>query len=211
MNLKSFLDHKTDCPLCNSPLVTFFHSKKRQTMKYEDNRMVVVFRMDGIKRGQSNFKVGYSFSLENNTCFIEFYDKEDIRMDDSPNHLRKRFKELDQNLKQYIFYKSCETCHKYNYSSNKLTFSKGIMDDIIIASEYFGLVVPHGSEYKVCRLMHDYHQSTTSFTYSKQKGMDGAYADGGFGTAAIVTVDGIIKFTSAEETINRIGKLVIFS
>lgn len=174
--------------------------------------MVVIFRMDGIKKGQSNFKVGYSFSLQDNSCFIEFYNKEDVRMDDSPTHLRKRFKELDKNLKEYKFYKSCECCRNYNYSSGPLAFSlSGTIGQIDIALEYFGLVLPVGKEFRVSKLTNNYLTNRSSFTYSKEDNPVWANSDTGFGPRDIIDVDGVIKFTSIEETISRIGKLVIFS
>lgn len=212
MNLKNFLNYRHSCPLCNVPLSTYFHSKKHQIMKYEDGRIVFIFRMDGIKRGQSNFKVGYSFGLQDNSCFIEFYNKENVKMNDSPLHLLKKFKQLDKDIKEYNFYKICESCCNYNYYSNTFTFSfNGLIDNIIVANEYFGLVLPFGNKFKISKLTNNLLTNKSSFTYSKEDNSYLARPNIGYSFLEVINIDNIIKFTSIEETIDRISKLIIFS
>ena len=94
-NVKDWFDYRRNCPLCENVLITYLHSDRRQSIRFEDNRLVVIFPLDAIKgkKNQALYKVGYSFSLTDDTFCIEFYDKNNFRIDNEiPNFLPNRFR-----------------------------------------------------------------------------------------------------------------------
>lgn len=224
MNLKEFIAYQTKCPICGDKLSTFFHSEKQQSFKYEEDRMVVIFRMDGLKKHQINYKVGYSFGLEDNSWQIEFYNQDSIRFEkDSPFHLMDKFKELNKNLGLYKFYRMCTApkCHRYNYCTNhfklnyKTNFIENLGGSLRVQMEYVGMTYPIESGYKVFKLLNDYVSSRSTLVYGKHKDETIARDDWGMHNPPIDHLDilqtPLIKFSSKEETMERISKLIIFT
>lgn len=226
MNLKEFFEYRQTCPICKDVLVTSFHSQKKQSIRYEDDRFVVLFRMDSLKKKGINYKVGYSFGLEDHSWYVEFYTQDDKRFEnDSPNFLRERFKELDKNLGQYKFYRHCTGCCCYNYSSNDfyLDYDLGSINDLIVNVEYIGMLQPIETGFKVYKLLNDYGGSKSTIVFGKHPSENIARSDAGVVNKkphmsnyySSFNLDMIqvplIKFSSQEETMERIRKLLIFS
>jgi len=225
MNLKEFLEYRKICPICSDVLVTSFHSQKKQIIRYEDDRFVVIFRLDALKKKQINYKVGYSFGFENNSWHVEFYSQDDKRFEnDSPNFLRDRFKELDKNLGQYKFYRHCTGCCCYNYSSQDfyLDYDLGLIEELIVNVEYIGMLQPVESGFKVYKLLNDYGGGKSTIVFGRHHSELIARSDAGvvnkgpfittsYGSNLDMIQTPIIKFTSNEETMERINKLLIFS
>jgi hypothetical protein len=216
MNIREFINYRNDCPICNEKLTTFFHSEKHQRFKYEDGRLVAIFRLNGIKKHHIDYKVGYSFGMEDNSWQIEFYNQDEIRFEsDSPNFLIKRFRDLDSNLKNYKFYRVCMKCHSYNYSSNlfNLDFKTKKVIPLYIDSEYFGLSYKTNDEYRIYKLINFYNLNKSHLIYGKSQSENATKSD----WAWPLNVDfklletGLIKFSSKVEVVNRINKLLIFS
>lgn len=221
MNLKEFITYRNNCPICNDKLSTFFHSEKQQSFKYEEDRMVVIFRMDGLKKHQINYKVGYSFGPEDNSWQVEFYNQDGIRFEkDSPYHLMDKFRELNKNLGLYKFYRVCTApkCHRYNYSTNQfsLKYKRHNIGDLSIKTEYIGMTMPTENGYKIFKLLNEYASpSRSTVVYGKHKEESIARDDWGMHNPPLDNLDilqtHIIKFSSKEETMERINKLIIFS
>jgi len=220
MNLQEFIDYRKICPLCEYPLKLSFHSRKQQTVKYEDNRMLFLFQLNGLKKNQIDYKVGYSFGLKDNSFYVEFYTRDEKRFEnDSPEFLRIRFKELNTNLGKYCFYKHCANCECYNYSSNYFLIPLNIVhiEDIAISTEYIGMAQPFKEGFKVYKLLTDHINFKSTLLFGRHKSDLIVKSDYGmvnflntsYSLDMIQTAP--IKFSSKEETMNRISKLLIFS
>lgn len=184
-------------------------------MRYEDNRMLVMFRLDALKKKQIHYKVGYSFGLEDNSWYVEFYSQDEKRFEvDSPEFLRNRFKELNKNMKTYRFYKQCDGCSRYNYSSDgfQLDYQTQNIGELEISTEYFGLSLPTGNGFKIYKLLNSYTENKSVLSYCRGPSETQARWDMGFvGPNTNYLETSVIKFSSAKETTERIGKLIIFT
>lgn len=215
MNLQEFIAYRECCPICNQRLITSFHSEKKQTLRFEDNRLLVVFWLNALKKHQINYKVGYSFSLTDNSWYAEFYNKDDKRFEsDTPEFLRNRFKELDKNLGGYKFYRHCTSCRRYNYSTNtfNLDFQSGTVKKMCLNMEFIGLSTQLDDGYKVYRLLNDYQSNKSTLMYGKRTTEEHTQYYSLVGAHKFDLLETpIIKFTSAQETVDRLGKIILFS
>lgn len=228
MNLQEFINYRTTCPICDTNLTTCFHSAKRQTLRFEENRMVFIFNMNEMKKMSTDHRAGFSFSLTNNTWRAEFYDKDMFRIDrQTTNYLMIRFKELDKNISPYKFYRACgrTACSRYNYSSNQfnLKYSGAItsiddgMPELKINTEYIGMSERIGDTnmFKICKLLNDYRSDCSNIVYGKNSYEHLTRADWGTLSPPMDSLDfmqvPLIKFSNKEETMDRISKLMLFS
>ncbi len=215
MNLQEFLSYREHCPICNSKLVTCFHSEKKQSIRIEDNRLLVTFWLNALKKHQINYKVGYSFGLTDNSWYVEFYNKDDVRFEiDSPQFLRDRFKELDSNLGSYKFYRHCTECRRYNYSTNgfALNYKKARINKLCLNMEFFGLSIPTDDGHKLYRLLNDYMSNKSTLMFGRGAVDRLTYYDpagSNYGFQLLKTP--LIKFTSSAETIDKLNKIILFS
>jgi len=188
--------------------------------------MVVLFRLDALGKHQIDYKVGYSFGLDDNSWQVEFYNQDNIRFEkDSPNFLMKRFKELDKNLGDYKFYKHCGKpgCCRYNYSSTifRLDYKHGKLGSLsnspvmTVGMEYIGMSSPTEDGYKVYKLLNDYKSSRSTLIFGKHPSELITRSDWGMHNPPIDTLGiiqtSLIKFSSKEETMERVSKLIVFS
>lgn len=213
MNLQEFLNYKKECPICSSLLVTAFHSSKRQKHRYEDDRFLVLFDLNSIKKGQTTYKVGYSFGLKDNSFHIEFYTKDEIRFEnETPLFLIDRFKLLDKNLtRSYKIYKHCGICNRYNYSSNEfvLNYKSCSTGDLSVHKEYAVMCRDTDNGCKVYKMLNYYSSNETWLNYGKSRSsLDCDNVSLDF-PGMIKT--GIIPFTTHDETIERLKLLITFS
>lgn len=216
MNLQEFIAYRECCPICDNKLITSFHSEKKQTIRFEDNRLLVVFWLNALKKHQINYKVGYSFSLTDNSWYAEFYNKDDKRFElDSPEFLRARFKELDKNLGGYKFYRHCTSCRRYNYSTNtfQLDFQSGIINKLCLNMEYIGLSTPSDDGYKVYRLLNDYMSSKSILMYGKHQTEEHIQYNSHISSQPLrlLETNSVIKFSSPIETVDKLNKIILFS
>lgn len=215
MNLREFLDYRKTCPLCGNDLSIIFHSQKKQTIRIEDGRLLIVFRLDALKKKQIDYKVGYSFGYNDNSCYVEFYTKDNKRFDnDIPDFLIKRFKELDRNLVSYKFYRHCSKCCCYNYCSSgfHLYFKEARTNNLMVSTEYFGMNLKLGiDDYKVYKLYNNYLESKSTLMVEKCHSLLLARDDWGLHPGSGIIDTSLIRFTTKEETIDRIQKLLVFS
>jgi hypothetical protein len=223
MNLRDFLNYRTSCPLCKGGLTTILHSHKRQSIRLEDNRLLIIYALDGLKRNQANYKVGYSFGMYDNSWYAEFYNKDGKRFEnDAPDFLRVRFKELDKNLgSEYKFCRYCD-CRRYNYISNifKLDYKLANIGDLSIHKEYFGMAQKLlDGNYKIYKLLNNYLESKSYLVFGQDlSDISAGYdwtMDPRFSSLSKHNLDQIqtslIKFTNKEEIVDRLSKLIVFS
>lgn len=171
MNLKEFIDHKQYCPICDTQLITEFHSSRKQTVKIEEHRFVVFFALDGLKASQKPYAVSYSFDLSDLSFQVEFYTKDrSSRFETAHDFLLNRFKELHKNLKQFQFARVCTFCKRYQYATNKfqMDLKTATHPELRIQSEYFGLLHPlEGKVYRIYRLQNSYDDNKSVLTFWK--------------------------------------------
>ena len=219
MKLADFLNYKTECPICGGQLKTIFHSRKIQGQRIEDDRLVFIFRMNALNKGQSFAKVGYSIDANDNSIYIEFYNKNGEKFEnESPEWLRIRFWELDKNLKGYKFYRECYNvgCKRYMYDSNSfiINYKSCNMGDLSIKSEHIGLCQSVDDGYKIFKMYNDFTTNKTNLTVFKDSTDLWAMVNSGipfYGANATDLSLPIIKFSSREETTERLSKLIVFS
>lgn len=220
MKLQEFLDYKKDCPMCGYPLKTIFHSRRQQSQSIENNKLMFFFKLSNIKRNSTEYKVAYSFDTTDNSLSIEFYNKEGVKFEnESPEFLRIRFWELDKNLKGYRFYKECNNsiCRRYMYESNHFTinYKAGTIDELKIVSEFVGLSQPTEDGYKIMRMFNNHLTNQTNLVITKASeeiwaGINYSI-NNNFGGGYMELNTPLIKFSSKEETTDRISKLLVFS
>jgi hypothetical protein len=212
MNLKEFLNYRYNCPICQTKLVTSFHSQRKQKIRFENNRFVVTFALDSLKRPQKNYKISYSFGLEDNSFYIDFYTKTDIKFENEvPLFLIKRFKELDKHLQDYKIYKYCSDCgYNYGTGSFKLNYHLQNIGELCVGTEYIIMVQPVTDGFKIYKLLNYYKSGETWLSYGKITGDKIPSPLGGIVLPNMIRT-GIIPFITREETMGRIGKLLVFS
>jgi hypothetical protein len=213
MKLREFLDYKKECPICQNPLNIAFHSNRRQKIRFEDNRMLILFPLDGLTKKQKHYKVGYSFGFDDNSLRIEFFTHDEIRYEDvSPRFLMDRFKSLDENLAGYKIYKHCNSCERYNYATNPLNFDykNCSIGELSVHTEQCWLIKPAMlGGYKVYSMVTYYKSKETFINYGKVKSLrENKYITDEL-TNHLHT--GLIPFTSHDETLKRLEKLILFS
>jgi hypothetical protein len=219
MKLREFISYRKECPVCQNLLVTSFHSQKRQKNRYEDDRFLVIFPLNALKKGQINYKVGYSFGLDDNSFHVEFYNQDEVRFqNDSPTFLMARFKELDKNLQSYKIYKHCTNCNRYNYSTEdfNIDYKTCSIGEISIHTEHVVMAQPTEDGYKVYKMLNYYKTKETWLNYGKVSLKD--IVPRHLETLRLSDMEvpnmlqtGIIPFTTHDETMQRVGKLIIFS
>lgn len=215
MNLQEFLAFKQDCPFCNKTLSFCFHSQKQQTIRYEENRLIVLFRLDGLKKHQIDYKVGYSFGLLDNSWRVEFYTQDEKRFEnDSPKFLRDRFIELDSNLRStYRFYKHCKICCRYNYSSNLFMFDmkEPNIGALSISSEYYGLSQPLVNCHRIIKVNINHLHKNTSLLISKEESDVWARSDSTFSMARHITLPKVMNTDSIDAMMDKLKTILVFS
>ena len=219
MNLKDFLNYRTECPICQSQLVITFHSQKRQAIKYEGTKLVIVFYMDAITKNTNSYQVGYYIDTITNDFYIDFFarrnnEKLDLSV---PVSVLNRFKDMNENLSSYCIYKNCKNCRNYHYSSDYFLINLKTCNigDLSISKEYFGLIQLIGMDdgYKAYKLVNYYNNNTSLLVYGKinSEQYSQYYKEG------IAAIDmqnsiktGIINFSNTKDIVDRLNKLLIF-
>jgi hypothetical protein len=217
VNLNELIKHRTTCPFCSEKLVTYFHSTRRQTIKYDDNRIIAIFDMNSLNKTQVNYKVGYSFCLEDNSFQIEFFtDDGTIYFNAINTDMMKKFMEFHRNLGgRYSFSRKCTFCKKYTYSSKQfgLNFKTSQTEDTSLAHESFAfaLSTTEGAS-KVIILSNKYLFDSPISEIHFWRGLpEDANYDRPYPPGHQLLVLPFIPFVSIQETANRINGLLIFS
>lgn len=215
MNLRDFLNYRNNCPICDKQLKFIFHSKRRQKINYIDDRIVITFPMDSIKKNERSYLISFAIDPVKNSFFIDFASEQGEKFDNIPLSIVKKFLSFNANLGAYAFYKQCD-CGRYTYGSNyfNLDLKNRKFPDTSIQKEVFTLILAQFNDdgYKTCKLLNNYetNKSILDFWKSKPSVLDGntIYYDE---LKSDILVTNLIKFVSIEETVARINKLLVFS
>lgn len=206
MNLEDFLKYKTHCPLCSNKLNLVFHSRKRQKIRQENNRILITFAMTPLNMIEKTYNVGFSIDPHENSFFIEFYTDRGVKFEEIPVSLLKKFHSFNTNLGAYKFYRFCN-CGNYHYESNYFCINLQTLNigDLIIDKERFYF---YYDGYKEFELLNNYttnksllginryqFEISPQTIYNKPDWLEFS----------------LLKFTSKEEIVERINKLLVFS
>ena len=204
MNVQDFINYKTVCPLCDNHTLNLNFLSKRQILHRDGERLIVIFDLTSLKKGQTNYKVGYSINKQTNDFCIEFYDKGTIDYkfyESVPSFLLNRFKDFDKNQQLYRFYKHCLVCKGYNYSSDyfKLNLNTTNLGDIKVDHEVFNyLHIYNNKQYNI--VVRNEQDNSSSFSIHPPDQQEFTM----FNAPRI-------KFTTAEEIGDKLLKLLIFT
>lgn len=213
MNLRDFLNYRTNCPLCDSTMITYFHSRRQQSIKYEDGRLSVSFLLNAVGKKQTNYKGAYSFGMDDNSFRIEFYTKDDVHYyDRSPDFLISRFKELHKNLKDFRFFRDCKHCFAYRYVSSFFDFDyeTSTIEHLRVSQENVILTHKMNDEsYRIFRLNNSLLINESELTFWKSTTK--AHNLQSFETSGTVFCLPLIPFVSKEKTIARLNDLIVYT
>jgi hypothetical protein len=217
VNLQEWIQYRRTCPLCQGTLSTYLHSTKKQGIRIEDGRLVITFPMHELNK-QAKYIVGYSFDLYKNSFLIDFYDKNNTRLEkETPNFLMDKFRKFDTNLGHYSFYRCCTTCRRYHYTSTDFKFNfktATLSAELDVSTEYFGFVqlLKNSNEkpYRIFRLLNFCPQDKCSLSYWSSDYPEGTNPNFNIPSYAEHIYLPLIRFVSLEETLNRLKKLLVF-
>lgn len=157
---------------------------------------------------QNDFKVGYSFGLDDNSLLIEFYSKDEKVMNDRvPMFLIDRFRSLNDNLGFYRFYKICP-CDNYGCRTQDFLLKAiGTIPPIKLINEFWTLKYKESDGHrKVINFINDYSSKQSEISFRTEEDYDKLNYD----SENSFTIP-LIPFVSVEETSNRLRKFLTFS
>jgi len=214
MNLGEFLNTHKKCPICNygSLTITFISSRK-QIIRYEDDNLVVMMDLRSLKATGTDYKVGYYFSLKDNSFRIEFFNKYGEKFYDKVNvSLLDNFKEFSKNNKILSFQLKCSSCHKFGSSTKgfSLNYKECTTSNIELFWETFGFVIKTNEDYKVI-VMNNYHDSQESKIFYWRQNDGSIRYNYDYPESCSRLSLPLIPFISELETKNRLNTLLLFS
>jgi hypothetical protein len=230
MNLREFLNYRNNCPLCSSELKIYFHSDKKQKIRFEEDKFIATFILDPAlnnkKRSKPPINIDYIMGLDDNSLLIDFVSKDKCLINPIPLSIVKRFQNLNINLGNYMIYKKCPKCKNYHYFSNEFNLNlskktigdKKNIGDLIIENEYFSMMCENG--YKYFKLDNFYRLNKSFVEYGKFIDKKIAtiknisletihYYDNRVLSYQIISTE-LIKFTTKDKTLDRLNKLICF-
>ncbi len=214
MNLQGFLDHRTHCPFCGNELFTNYHCARRQTLRFEEDRMIFISRLDDYPYRISGvkYKIGYSFDPKGDGWCAEFYDGENKRLRQIPMHLiRKLMDKIDKSTYQpSCFIKQCTSRLCGMYACGTTDFDLDFKRPIItfdIQEEVFTLGQESESGLKTFVLRNRPMENATHLSCSVDPSASTKIYPGNTTTIKLP----LIPFVSKEETLARLNKLIVFS
>lgn len=215
MNLKEFLARHSGCPVCNYPyLTTDFFSNRKQSISYEEDSVKVILELRSIDKMSASYKVGFYFSLKDNSFRVEFYTKYDeAKFEKSiPLSLINNFNNFAKNINRVRFARKCTSCHRFITGTNniEIDYKNSKINDIELLCDSYGFVTQTESDYKIVVLNNLYKEQRSKIYYWRQN--DGiinyeyAYPEG----CSKLEVP-IIPFVSEERTKERLNGLLLFA
>lgn len=215
MNLQEFIDLRSHCPMCDTPLITKFISDRKQKNKTENDRYVAVLVMRGMRSCEPDYEVGYSFGMQDNSLSIEFYNEWDMSKSAS-NYMIKIFKDFHKNVakSRFRFIRTCGMCFKYEMTSEliELDLKKAQYSSVEVHDESFVFTAETNEGYKFI-LLDNYvgdpdprselcwWRSTTDYR------VEWAIPN----NSSVKSGLSLIPFVSKQETFKRLNNLIIFS
>ncbi len=218
MNLDDFLKARASCPMCGyQNLVLYFCTlDSPQDTVYETNNRILAkkFLSPLKKKSKYCYQAGYSFSLDDNSFSIDFYNEKGERFVDQIRlSLIEKFKEYDKNISsRYSFLRQCNSCR--NYLCKTSTFNLDFKTSLVSFEsklEVFGFVTKTEQDYKTVVLRNNY-DSKASEIYCWRGDDKGTIYRLSYPSSKVTLFNlPLIPFVSKEKTNNRINTLLLFS
>lgn len=214
MNLQEFINLRSHCPMCDTPLITRFISDRKQKSKIIENRYVAILVMRGMRSCEPDYEVGYSFGMEDDSLSIEFYNEWDMSASAS-NYMIKIFKDFHKNMAgtRFCFLRTCGTCYKYDMMSTeiKMDLKKATFSSMEVYSESFIFSTQVEDGFKFIKLDNCTDPKPSSELYWWRSEFD-YRADWRVpkGCSKILDLP-LIPFFSKEETSRRLNNLITFA
>jgi hypothetical protein len=217
MNLKDFLNHKDNCPICGKQLKLMFHSDRRQKINYIDDRVAITFSMGSpLSKNEKVYDIIFFIDPISGSFFIDFFSVNGKKFENVPIPLIRKFLTFNKNLGAYAFYKYCaDECYTYSSDYFDLDLKKSKIPDLTIQKEFFVLSREILDGYRTFKLVNNYHSNKSILSIHKMiKDLSVTndnvveYYDE-FKSEVLIT--NLIKFISKEDTIERLNKLLVFS
>lgn len=202
--------------MCDTQLITRFISSRQQTTRFIDNRFVAIHTMRALKNDQHDYQVGYSFSLDDDSFYVEFYTEWDTA-NMVPLHLIDKFKEFYKNTNgpNYRFARHCMFCHKYIcYSSTvNINLKTCRTGDLHQEMESFIFMLPGDNGYRAIKLSNRMSPDLSSeLRWWKTDSEGYAKIDSAIPpNHSVRTGLSYIPFVSKEKTRDRVNGLITFS
>lgn len=230
MKLSEYINYRKECPFCGNSLATYFKAKRKQNIYHMDGRLMAVLEMNGLSKGEKDYKVGYSFGLDDNSVQIEFLGDSDNMMYESvPVRLIEKFREFHKNsggLGSW-FTRNCThpDCKRYFNGTKPFRFGPKLSDysEIELGFEDFFLTIP--IEDGMCKVVILANKSfsideslmrltdATGFhsevTFWRGPASTARY-DQPMGSGRTTINVPLIPFVSVEETTQRVNTLLTF-
>lgn len=121
MILQEFINLRKNCPMCDAGLITKFDAGRKSKHRLENDRLISVLVMRGMRSCEPDYEVGYSFGLNDNSLAIEFYNEWDMR-NHASTYMCDLFKKFHSNMKgiRWHFTRTCGFCFKYEISTKPI-------------------------------------------------------------------------------------------
>lgn len=218
MNLREFIDQRTHCPICDTALITQFISQRKQKIKIENDRLVAVFVMKGMRVNQPDYEIGYSFDLNSNHFMVEFYSEWDHH-GQVPMHLIEKFKEFHKNLGPCKFYRRCTFCNRYAKCTTPFTLDfrnqsldTGFWESLGVTYESFGLTIPTEGGFKIIHLSNFYMgEEQSQLSWFRSDSESDARLDWALPSKRSERKLPLVPFISKDETAKRLNNLITFA
>jgi hypothetical protein len=215
MNLQKFIDYRQNCPVCGNLLTTKFHSNRKQIVRYEDNRALFTFPLDGFGGKHKDHEVSYSFGLQDHSFCVEFISKGGVpHYHYVPDFLRHQFLDLHTNLKEFKFFRECMSCRQYVYSSQMLNINLKInnYEPLENCSESIGLSQQlEDGTFRIYQLINTPKENKSILCFWRNTlGYAHLQVQYVYTGATILELP-LIPFVSVEETTRRLNNLVVFT
>lgn len=179
-----------------------------------DNHLSVIFDFNPINRNQKHYKVGFNFNINDNTFYVDFYNKDYSKIEEIvPLHLIDRLKALLNNIPNYQIYKNCSKCEQYNCSSNNFLLDLKSMSigSLNLHSEYFGVIESVADGYFMYRLHNHYFDNKSFLYYKKSNNINNEKVlKTNWMNSHIITTE-LIHISESTDIASKLNKIVVFS
>lgn len=223
-HLNKFINYKSNCPLCTSLLNLVFLFKSRNNIRYETDEILINVEFSGYPLSSKSYKytAQYHINPENNSFYINFLDKNKKLYDKSVSlNIKDKYGQfLASQTGGIRFYKECNVCRKYMYTSNSIEINhkKRIFEDIQVMTEYFcvGKKIKD-NKIQVYKLLNNFMEDKSIVMYEKVESRE--FETMGRLNVAEKQLNGLIdtflintaSIENPEKLIEKLDLLILFS
>jgi hypothetical protein len=213
MNLKQFMERGQVCPICSSNSMDLLSGFTcASPYRYENNNLIFTREMRALNKNNKHYKVEYCIDKITSEFTIEFI-LNDKRLNYVPLSVLKRFKELDKNIRPYIFSRKCTNCKRYQYWSDLmvLNYKTCNLGDFNINFEYYGVYKKIESKYRIFKIDNDYINKKCIIHCIDSEDLYLAEFLNFPNDRPLTFNISPIKFTTEHEITERLNKLLVFT